>query len=307
MNAQAGVNPEGRALDISGQVSMALHIATPGVFGVLRVPVRAGRDFTERDQVGMPLAMIINEAAAKLAWPNEKAVGKRIALLRDSAGAPIWWEVVGVVADFRESGLAKEPGPQLYLPLAQTPPIILDAIQRTMSIVARVRGEPLGLTKPIRQAVAQVDAGLPVFAVGAMETRVADSLASARFNTVLLSALGVIGLMLATVGIFGVISFFVSQRAQEIGVRMALGATPGNVLVLVVEQGLRPVVLGVVLGVAASVALTRLLQSLLYGVSATDPLTLTAVAVGVTAVACGAALLPARRATRIDPLAALRD
>jgi ABC-type antimicrobial peptide transport system permease subunit len=163
------------------------------------------------------------------------------------------------------------------------------------------------MTREIQRAVADVDPGLPLFAVTSMDQRLSDSLAGTRFNTVLLSALGLIGLVLAMVGIFGVISYFVSQRTQEIGLRMALGAQRRGVLLLVVEQGLRPVVLGIVLGLGISVASLRVLESLLYDVSATDPLTLSGVAVGVIAVAAIAALGPARRATRIDPLAALRE
>jgi putative ABC transport system permease protein len=176
-----------------------------------------------------------------------------------------------------------------------------------MFVVARARGEPLALTRNIQGAVAQVDASLPLFSVSSMDQRLSDSLAGTRFNTVLLSVLGVIGLVLATVGIFGVISYFVSQRQQEIGLRMALGATPRKVLLLVVEQGLRPVVLGVVLGLAAAAVATRLLRALLYDVSATDPFTLAGVALGIILFATVAALVPARRATRIDPLVALRE
>jgi predicted permease len=306
-SAQAGINPEGRPLDPSAQMSVGLHIATPGVFASMGIPVTAGRDFGDRDVEGSPNVAILNETAARQAWPNESALGRRFGLLRDSTGAFVWWEVVGVIADVRSIGLREAPRPQMYMPLAQTPPIILDAIQRSMFVVARVRGEPLALTKAISTAVATVDPGLPLFAVGTMEERLASSMASTRFNTVLLSLLGVIGLVLAMVGIFGVISFFVSQRSQEIGVRMALGATPHKVLLLVVGQGLRPVVAGVVLGLAGAAASTRFLQSLLYDVSATDPVTLAGVAFGVTAVAFAAALVPARRATRIDPLSALRE
>jgi ABC-type antimicrobial peptide transport system permease subunit len=176
-----------------------------------------------------------------------------------------------------------------------------------MFAVARTRGEPLTFTRDIQRAVAGVDASLPMFSVASMEERLSDSLDGTRFNTVLLSALGVIGLVLATVGIFGVLSYFVSQRQQEIGLRMALGATPRGVLVMVVQQGLRPVILGIVVGLAGAVAATRVLGTLLYDVSATDPLTLGAVALGVTGIAAIAALVPARRATRIDPLAALRE
>jgi putative ABC transport system permease protein len=307
MNAQAGINPEGRATDASGQMSAGLHLASPGVFQTLRIPMRAGRDFTDRDQTGAPLVAILNEAAAKQAWPNENAIGKRFGLLRDSTGALIWWEVIGVVADVREYGLREAPRPELYLSLAQTPPIILGAVQRTMLVVARTRGEPLAMTRPVQSAVAKVDASLPVFAVSSMEQRLAESMAGTRFNTVLLSALGVIGLVLAMVGIGGVISYFVSQRTHEIGLRMALGASPRRVLLLVVEQGMRPVVIGVLIGLVGSAAATRVLGALLYDVSPTDPITLAGVALVVTAIAALAAVWPARRAVRIDPLVALRD
>jgi putative ABC transport system permease protein len=306
-NASAGILPEGRTDDAKSAVPVGLHIATPGVFETMHIPVKRGRDFNDRDQTGMTRVAIFNEAAAKTVWPNESAIGKRFGLTRDSAGGQVWWEIVGVVGDTRDHGLRDNPRPEMYLPIAQTPAVILDAIQRTMFVVARAHGEPLALTRAIQRAVAQVDPALPLFAVRSMDQRLSDDLAGARFNTVLLSVLGVIGLMLATVGIFGVISYFVSQRTQEIGIRMALGATPRRVLVLIVQQGLRPVVVGVVLGLVGTAAATRVLQTLLFDVSATDPMTLIGVAAGVTAIAVLAALVPARRATRIDPLTALRE
>jgi predicted permease len=306
-DASAGVWPEGRPQDASGQVSVGLHLASPGIFETMRIPIRAGRDFTEDDRDGTPRVTIINEAMARTVWPGENAIGKRFGLLRDSTDAPIWWEVVGVVGDVREMGLREAPRPGMYLALAQTPPIILGALQQTMFVVARTRAEPMTYTRAVQSAVAKVDPSLPLFSVHSMEERLADSVAGARFNSVLLSVLGVIGLMLALVGIVGVVSYFVSQRQREIGVRMALGATPQNVLVLVVRQGIRPVVAGVVLGLVLSAGVTRLLEALLYDVSATDPFTLALVAVGVLAVAVGAAAVPARRAIRIDPLVALRD
>lgn len=306
-NASAGINPEGRAQDASGQVSVDLHVATPGIFATMRIPVTSGRDLTDYDRAGAPRVAILNEAAARTIWPNESAIGKRFGLSRDSSNALVWWEVVGVVGDIRERGLRDAPRPSMYLSLSQVPPLIIDALQRTMFVVARSRGEPLALTKGIARSVGAVDPGLPLFAINSMDARFVESLAGARFNTALLSVLGAIGLALATVGIFGVISYFVSQRTQEIGLRMALGATPRRVLVLVVEQGLRPVVLGVVVGLAGAVAATRLLQALLFGVTPTDPLTLTGVAVVISAIAVVAAMVPARRATRIDPLSALRE
>ena len=306
-SAQAGINPEGQPTDASSQLRADLHIVGTGLFQTMRIPIRAGRDFNDRDRPGAPRVAIINEATAKAAFPGEEALGKRIGFLRDSTGSMQWWEIVAVVGDVRSSGLRDAPRPALYIALPQVPDVVLNAIQRTMFVVARSRGEPLAMTREIQRAVADVDPGLPLFAVTSMDQRLSDSLAGTRFNTVLLSALGLIGLVLAMVGIFGVISYFVSQRTQEIGLRMALGAQRRGVLLLVVEQGLRPVVLGIVLGLGISVASLRVLESLLYDVSATDPLTLSGVAVGVIAVAAIAALGPARRATRIDPLAALRE
>ena len=306
-NAQAGVTPEGKSQDPSNQVPVGLHLATPGIFATMRIPMRSGRDFTDRDVAGSPRVTIVNEQAAKTLWPNQNPIGRRFGLLRDSADAPIWWEVVGVVGDVRERGLQEKPRPEMYLSLAQSPPIVLDALQRTMYIVARTRGQPLAATKAIQRAVAQVDPTLPLFAVNSMDERLSDSRAGARFNTILLTVMGAMGLALAAIGIFGVISYFVSQRAQEIGVRMALGATPSRVLMLVVGQGIRPVVLGVILGLIGAAATTRVLRALLFDVSATDPLTLAGMALGVTVIAVVAALFPARRATRIDPIVALRE
>ena len=306
-SAQAGINPEGRPTDASSQLRADLQIISSGLFQTMRIPIRAGRDFNDRDRQGTPRVAIINEVTAKEAFPGEDALGKRIGFLRDSTGSMMWWEVIAVVGDVRSSGLRDAPRPALYIALPQAPDVVLDAIQRTMFVVARSRGEPLAMTREIQRAVADVDPGLPLFSITSMDQRLSDSLAGTRFNTVLLSALGVIGLILAMVGIFGVISYFVSQRTQEIGLRMALGAQRRGVLWLVVEQGLRPVVLGIVLGLGISVATLRVLKSLLYDVSATDPLTLSGVALGVIAVAIAAAMIPARRATRIDPLAALRE
>jgi predicted permease len=308
MNAQAGITPEGKNTeDPSNQAPVGLHLSTPGIFSTMRIPMRSGRDFTDRDVHGSPRVAIINEVAAAALWPNTDALGKRLNLLRDSTGAPIWWEIVGVVGGVRERGVRDAPRPELYLPLAQTPPIILDALQRTMYIVVRTRGQPLAARGAIERVVARVDATLPLFSVNSMDERLSESRAGTRFNTVLLSVMGAIGLALAAVGIFGVISYFVSQRSQEIGVRMALGATPRRVLMLVVGQGIRPVLAGVIIGLLGAAAATRVLDRLLFDISATDPLTLSAMALGVTLIAVIAALLPARRATRIDPLVALRE
>jgi predicted permease len=289
----------------SATLEVGLHIATPGVFETMRIPLRTGRDFTERDRAATPLVVILNETAARQAWPGSSAIGKRIGL-RLSEGMT-WWDVVGVVGDVHQRGLRESPGPEMYMPLAQTPPLILDAIQRTLFVVARTSGEPLAARQAIKRAVAQAAPSVAIWADASMDQRVADSLAETRFNTAMLTTLGAIGLVLATVGIFGIISFFVSQRTQEIGVRMALGATGRSVLALVVRQALSPIALGVALGLLIAVAATRVLHNLLYQVGPTDPVTFAAVAGAVVMIGAIGVVVPARRAVRIDPIEALRE
>ncbi|HEX7121392.1 MAG TPA: ABC transporter permease [Gemmatimonadaceae bacterium] len=306
-NASAGIIPEGRPLDASGMMSIGLHLAAPGIFGTMGIPVMAGRDFADDDRATTPRVAIVNEEAAKAAWPGENPLGKRFMLLRDSADNPIWWEVVGVVGNVRERGLREPPRPEMYLALAQTPEIILSALQRTLFVVARTQGDPRAQTRAIQEVVAQTDRSLALFSIETMEERMASTIASARFTSLLLSVLGAIGLVVAAAGIFGVVSYFVSQRQQEIGVRMALGASPRRVVSLVVLQGIRPVALGVVIGLVAGVATTQALRAMLYDVSPTDPLTLAIAGLGVLGIAAAAALIPARHAARIDPLVALRE
>jgi predicted permease len=282
-----------------------VRIASPGFFSTMRIPLRAGRDFTDRDVAGAPCALIINEAAARTAWPNEPAVGQRMPGIGNAQGERPSCEIVGVVGDVRDDGLREPLRAALYWPAAQTPPVLWNAMQRSMFIVARTTGSPLGVTRTVQEAVMRVDRTVPVFSVRSMEQLMARSLAGARFNTLLLTVLGAIGLMLAAVGIYGVIAYFVSQRRQEIGVRMALGATPRRVLTLVVGQGIRPVLIGIALGSAASIAVTRVLASQLYGITATDPLTFIGVALVLALIALAASAIPARRATRVDPREAL--
>ena len=221
-------------------------------------------------------------------------------------GLPTWKEVVGVAGDVRADGLAREAPPEFYLPLGQEPAPAWEWLQRTLTVVARVEGDPAAFVNPVREAVRRVDPALPVYAVETLEERLAESLAQARFNTALLSALGAVGLALAAVGIYGVIAYFVRQRTPEIGLRIALGATGADVLGLVMRQALAPVLLGLGLGVAAAIAATRLLAGLLYGVAPTDAATFAAVVLGLFAAAALASYLPARRAARVDPTQALQ-
>jgi ABC-type antimicrobial peptide transport system permease subunit len=215
--------------------------------------------------------------------------------------------VVGVVGDAHDDGLREPVRPQIYFAAAQAPAAFWNAMQRSMFILARTAGDPRAMTKQLQSAVGRVDPTLPMFDVRSMEERISASLATGRFNTMLLTTLGAIGLLLAAVGIYGVVAYFVTQRTGEIGLRMALGATPGRVLRLVVGQGMRPVVLGIVIGVALAGAASRLLASLVFGVGTRDPVTFVAVPAVLAVVAIAASVVPARRAVRVEPTKALQS
>jgi predicted permease len=249
--------------------------------------------------------MLVNETLARLAFPGENAIGKRIVCCEGAPDDPRWKTIVGVVADTRWRGPSVEPSPEFYLPMAQVPPEAWDWTQRVMTIVARTKGDPSHLVPAIRAAVAAVDPTLPVYDIATMDERLGRSLAQSRFNTFLLAALGGIGLVLAVVGLYGVLAFVVAQRSHEIGIRMALGATARDVVLLVARQGMKLVVAGIVLGIVAAIVSTRLLQELLFGVTATDPFTFAAMAVVLVIAGLLASLIPARRATRVDPTRAL--
>jgi putative ABC transport system permease protein len=254
------------------------------------------------------LVAIVSEELARRMWPNEDPIGKRFGCCEgDPSGQPRWKTVVGVVGDVRSRGPTQDVYPEFYLPIDQAPPAVWEWLQRTMTLVARGDGEGAQLAPAMRAAVRAVDPTLPLYAVATMREAARTSTATARFNTMLLATLGAIGLVLAVVGIYGVIAYFVSLRTQEIGVRMALGATARDVLGLLTWQGLKPIALGIALGAAAALAATRLLASSLYGVTANDPLTFGAVVVVLAGAGLLATLLPARRATRVSPTTAMRS
>ena len=203
-------------------------------------------------------------------------------------------------------GPATTPRPEFYLPLPQAPDDAWNWMQRVMYIVARTDGDPAALTLPLRAIVGRIDPELPLYDVRQMDERLAGTLATARFNTLLLSLLGGIGLLLAASGIYGVIAYFVSQRTQEIGVRIALGASTGSVVRLILGQALRPVAIGAAIGVVGALVASRVIASQLFGVSRTDPLTIAAVVATLIGVAFVASVVPARRAAAIDPTRALQ-
>jgi predicted permease len=302
-DAAAAVTAEGKPFTDENRLPVAFRIASGGYFDAMRIPLARGRDFTDRDDERAPRVAIVNEALARVLWPNEDAIGKRVTQLTASADDPGWTEVIGVVRDVRDEGIGKPPRPEVYYPVGQTNPKVWPLLQRSLVLVARGAnaGSAESLERPLRAAVARVDPGLPLGEVRSMEEYLAASLATARFTSLLLGALSAIGLALAAVGIYGIIAYFVAQRVPEIGVRMALGATPAGIRALVVASALRPVVLGVALGASGAVAAARLLRGYLFGVTPTDPLTIGAVVAVLLGAALLASLVPARRATRVDP------
>jgi putative ABC transport system permease protein len=273
---------------------------SPDYFRTLKIPILQGRAFTERDNDSAPLVVLINQAAADRHFAGENPVGKRIGFGgtgRD--GQPIWFEIAGVAANVRSLELSTEPEPEIYTAARQ------DAFA-SMSFVIRTTVEPTSLIAAARQAVQEVDRAQPVSDLRTMESVVADAASQPRFNLMLLSVFGGVALLLSAAGIYGVMSYSITQRTHEIGIRMALGAQAGDVLKLVIRHGMTMTLIGVVLGLAASAALTRLMAGLLFGVSATDPLTFVIVTGFLAGVALLACYLPARRATKVDPITALR-
>lgn len=293
----SGLTIEGRPLATGEQREAHYRVITPNYFNTLKIPLRAGRVLTEQDNAKAPPAALINQTLANKYWPGAEAVGQRIKL-GPNANSP-WVAIVGVVGDVRNFGLENEALPEVYVPHLQAP-------TDRMRLVMRTTVEPLGLVAAIREAVRGLDKDVPFAQVVTMEQLLAQSIARRRLNLLLLGIFAVLALALAAAGIYGVMSYMVAQRTQEIGIRLALGAQRGDVLRLVLKEGMLLALIGVVVGLATSLALMRWLASLLYEVSATDPLTFAGVAILLMLVALLACYVPARRAMRTDPLVALR-
>jgi len=261
------------------------------------IPLLRGRALIERDNVDAPQVMLINESFARRYFPNADPLGQRIRL---TIAANFVAEVVGIVGDVKHQGLEREAGPEAYVSYLQVPNPIMSLIVRASS------GDPTSLTGSIRQAVGQVDKDQPLYDVKPMMEWLSESVARQRFNMLLLAVFAAVALLLAAIGVYGVISYSVAQRTHEIGIRMALGAQRGDVLKLVVGQGLALTLVGVACGVAGAFGLTRLMEGLLFRVTATDPLTFIGVAALIVIVTLLACYIPARRAAKVDPLVALR-
>ena len=276
---------------------------TPGYLEAMRIPIVRGRSLTADDRRGGLKVMIVSQALAQAAFPGQDPIAKRLACCEDGVnGEPGANTIVGVAGDVRRRGPGEAPSPEFYLPAAQVPDVAWNWIQRTMYVAVRTPMDPDGLSLPLRSAIATVTPGVPLFNMRTMEQRLGESMATAKFNTLLLTLLGAIGLTLAAVGIYGVIAYFVTRRTQEIGVRMALGATRRDVVGLVIRQALWPVGIGIVAGIVLSAAVTRVLSSQLFSVTAYDPLTFGAVAGVLAIIAFAASLCPrAARPRSIRP------
>jgi hypothetical protein len=285
-----------------------MQLVTPSYLETLRVPLRAGRTFSSFDRRDASRVMIVNESLARMAWPLEDPVGKRVACCEGDNDHPAWKEVIGVVADTKARGLAAKGPAEFYLPMDQAPARAFEANGGSITLVARagdIGAE--SLTPLLREAVRSVDPTLPLYDVATMTSRVSASTASTRFNRLLLTGLGLVGLALAAIGIYGVIAYLVGQRSREIGVRMALGARPKDVVRLILKQGVVSVSAGLALGALGAYAQGRAVEALLFGVSARDASTFLDASGVLLLVAFAASALPAWRASRIHPAAVLAE
>jgi putative ABC transport system permease protein len=295
--ATVSLNVEGRPANSGEELEAHYRVISPNYFRVLGIPVEKGREFTEQDSAESPDVAVINESMARAFWPGEDPVGKRLKLgPNPNVG---WTQVVGVVRDARNFGLDADVRQEVYQSYEQSPP-------RRARVVVRTTTDPLSLVGPVRSEVSALNKNMPVSEVATMEKLLADSVAQKRFSMFLLTAFAAVALLLAAVGIYGVISYSVTQRTQELGLRMAFGAKPRHIRNLIVGQGAKLALVGVGVGLVAALLLTRVLAALLYGVSATDPTVFGGLAILLVGVSLLACFIPARRATKIEPMTAMR-
>ena len=307
-NTSNGLVPEGRALDARSAIDAWLRLVSPDYLAVMRIPIVTGRAFTNRDDARAPRVVIVSRTFAERAWPGDNPIGKRVACCEGSVQDPRWKTVVGVVGDIRSAGPTTDLYPEFYLPMAQAPSDAWDWVQRTMTLVVRSDANATGAAAAasVRRAVRSVDPTLPIYDIATMRQAIRASTAEHRFDTLLLTVLALVGLVLAAAGVASVVAFFVMARTREIGVRVALGATAGEIMTMFARQSARPIAVGVVVGGAGAAAAARLLRGSLYGVSAVDPMTGLAVVLILVVVAGVATFVPARLATRVDPVRVLQ-
>jgi putative ABC transport system permease protein len=294
----ANFEVEGRPRPLKFSESYVANFrASPDYFKAMGIPLLQGRAFTEADHLQAPPVLIINETMARRVFPDGNALGKRMKITPDYPQVPR--EIIGVVGSVRTFGLEKEPRIEIFLPYMQggVPPT---------KLVIRTVGDPTTIASAVREAIRRLDENLPPYDIKTIEQRVADSVAPRRFLVSLMSLFALLALALAATSIYGVLSYLVAQRTREIGNRMALGATAGAVLSLILKRGAILILIGTAAGLAGAIALTRLIKTLLFGVSATDPATFASIALLLVVVALIASYIPARRAAKVDTMVALR-
>jgi predicted permease len=300
---------EGRPLPRPGESpSAAYRVVLPGYFQTMKIPILRGRDVTEADNLHTPGVVVINDWLARRYWPGEDPIGKRITL-DDPQNNPLWLSVIGVVKNTVRSEWTEPPAEEIFLPYLQDRHYLEDPSSHFayLTLVVRTNGDSAAVAPSIRAEVRSLDKNAPISEVQTMEQVVAESNAGPRFYLLLLSTFAAVALILAAVGIYGVMSYSVSRRTHEIGIRMALGAQTGDVIKLVVGHGIFLAFVGVGTGLLGALTLSRTMSGLLYGIRATDPATFVAVAFMLSAVAVAASYIPARRATKVDPMMALRN
>ena len=288
---------DGKPAEPGQQLTASSTVASIDYFKVMGIHLKSGRLFNEYDRAGSPLVVVINEAMARRFFPEEDPVGKKFTV--GSFGRPMSREIIGVVADVRHTGLDSNPRPEFFVPHLQNP-------FGGMAIVVRTSSDPDALLPAAKEQIRAINKDQPFYSINTMDALVSRSLGERRFNLLLLSSFALIALVLAGVGIYGLISFSISQRTHEIGVRMALGARARDITRMILGEGIALALAGVAAGVLGALLLTRLLKGFLFGVTPTDPVTFAAISVLLVALALVASYLPARRATRVDPMVALR-
>jgi predicted permease len=272
------------------------------MFRALGISLKRGRLLAEGDVVGRPFVAVINETTARLYWSGDDPIGKTIRYYPQETSHPI--EIVGIVGDVRSIGVSEPAPPVVYVPLAQAPRPPYEG--RSMTFIVRVLGNPTAITASARAAVAAIDSGLPLADVQPMSEIVSEASGQPRFTTLVMSFFASIAFFLAALGLYGILAYSVEQRVREIGVRVALGANKREIFRLIIGNGMRLTLMGAAVGVPLALALTRLMRGMLSGVSSTDPVTYIAVVGMLVISALLASYMPARRATRVDPIVALR-
>ena len=284
---------------INGRIVIYRAIG-PGYFNTMGIPLVRGREFNDGDTLDTTRGVVIGEKTAKHYWPNQDPIGKRLKPGGTNDNETPWRTVIGVVKDVRQNDFIAEPKMQMYFSYKQVGQLVANAL------IVRTSVDPLSLASPVRNAIWSVDKDQPVANIDSMENIVAGAVARQRFSMLLLAIFAGLALVLAAVGIYGVMSYTVAQQTREIGIRIALGAKRRDVLRMTVKQALKLVGLGLLIGLPSAFILTRVMSSLLFGVSATDPITFVSISLVLTGVAMLASYIPALRATRVDPMVALR-